>query len=81
MTSLYDAAFGIFLLTKQAFKLSLKYFQKIIKQLLNSVLAEVCNNSLTYVSFEVFFFKHILFAIISWFENTSTITEDSYLRD
>ena len=30
----------VFLLTKQAFKLSLKYFQKIIKQLLNSVLAE-----------------------------------------
>ena len=29
----------MFLLTKQAFKLSLKYFQKIIKQLLNSVLA------------------------------------------
>ena len=29
----------VFLLTKQAFKLSLKYFQKIIKQLLNSVLA------------------------------------------
>ena len=31
------AAF-VFLLTKQALKLSLKYFQKIIKQLLNSVL-------------------------------------------
>ena len=29
----------VFLLTKQAFKLNLKYFQKIIKQLLNSVLA------------------------------------------
>ena len=29
----------VFLLTKQAFKLSLKYFQKITKQLLNSVLA------------------------------------------
>ena len=29
----------VFLLTKQPFKLSLKYFQKIIKQLLNSVLA------------------------------------------
>ena len=27
----------VFLLTKQAFKLSLKYFQKIIKQLMNSV--------------------------------------------
>ena len=29
----------VFLLTKQAFKLSLRYFQKIIKQLLNSSLA------------------------------------------
>ena len=30
----------VFLLTKQAYKLSLKYSQKIIKQLMNSVLAE-----------------------------------------